>query len=342
MPILVDRYPCENVISDPNCEITRHPALAGRPDALDIALVNNMPDAAMEATVRQFLSLLAPAAQNVVVRLKLFSMPGIPASPWRRQHLSAHYSDFHELWDTRLDGLIVTGTEPRASDLAAEPYWSEFANIVDWAETNTTASVWSCLAAHAVVQHLDGVRRSPLEKKCFGLFDHSAMSDHWLLRGQPMRILAPHSRWNGISDAALASSGYRVLTKSAAGVDIFVKERRSLFLFFQGHPEYEADTLAREYRRDVGRFLRGERDTYPAPPKHYFDTATLETLNAFRARAVAERREDLMSTFPNDAVFKAVPHTWHPQARRSYANWLNYIVECKAAEARPPRRVGAV
>ena len=70
--------------------------------------------------------------------------------------------------------------------------------------------------------------------------------------------------------------GYRLLTRSAAaGADAFVREEQggSLFVFFQGHPEYETDTLAREYRRDVGRFLRGEREHYPAAPEGYFNDA---------------------------------------------------------------------
>jgi homoserine O-succinyltransferase len=291
--------------------------------------------------VRQFLSLLGSAARNVVVHLKLFSLPGVSSSGWRDEHLSAHYSEFQELWDSRFDGLIVTGTEPRAADLTAEPYWDNLSKIVDWAEDNTTATVWSCLAAHAAVQHLDGIARSPLGAKCFGLFEHTRMSDHWLLRGQPAQIPTPHSRWNEISEAALASSGYRILSKSAvAGVDIFVRERKSLFLFFQGHPEYEADTLAREHRRDVARFLRGERESYPDMPQHYFDPDTVEMLNAFRARAVMDRREELLSAFPTDRVFSAMSNTWHAPALRTYANWLNYIVECKASRAQlTPRRL---
>jgi homoserine O-succinyltransferase len=308
---------------------------------IDIGLVNNMPDAAMEATVKQFVSLLGSAARNAVVHLKLFSTPGIPSSGWRRQHLSAYYSDFHELWSTRLDGLIVTGTEPRAADLAAEPYWNHLAKLADWAEENTTATVWSCLAAHAAVLHLDGIRRSPLDEKCFGLFPHKKVSDHWLLRGQPAEILTPHSRWNAISEGALTSSGYRILTTSmAAGVDIFVKERKSLFLFFQGHPEYEADTLAREYRRDVGRFLRGERESYPDMPKQYFDPATEDMLNAFRTQALADRREELLSTFPTEHVLSVALDTWRTHALCTYANWLNYIIECRTSLVRPlPRQL---
>jgi homoserine O-succinyltransferase len=344
VPILVDRYPSasaglQQIASDrreclhdgPCQDPSRH---------ILVGLVNNMPDAALEATVRHFLTLLSSASKDVVVHLKLFSLPGVPFSDWRHQHLSAHYSDFRELWNTRLDGLIVTGTEPRAADLTAEPYWADLAKIVDWAEHNTTTTVWSCLAAHAAVLHLDGITRSPLTEKCFGVFEHMRMSDHRLLHGQLPQILTPHSRWNELPEEALISSGYRILSKSpAAGVDIFVKERKSLFLFFQGHPEYEADTLAREHRRDVGRFLRGERNDYPGLPKDYFDPTTADLLIAFRARAIADRRQELMSAFPTEHVFSVASNTWHAQALRTYENWLNYIVECKAARLQQ-RRAG--
>jgi homoserine O-succinyltransferase/O-acetyltransferase len=301
-----------------------------------------MPDAAMEATVRQFAALLGSAIPRAVIQLKLFSMPGVSSSDWRQQHLNAYYSDFQELWDAPLDGLIVTGTEPRAADLSAEPYWADLAKVVDWAEDNTTATVWSCLAAHAAVLHIDGIGRSPLHEKCFGLFEHTRASDHWLLEGLSSPILTPHSRWNEISEEALISSGYRVLSKSTAGgVDIFVRERRSLFLFFQGHPEYEAETLAREYRRDVGRFLRGERDSYPDLPKQYFDPATTDMLNAFRAQTLVDRREELLSAFPTEHAFSNAPDTWRSQAIQIYGNWLSYIAERKALGKAPPgRRAG--
>ncbi len=348
MPVLVDRYPWISGAFERSArDLSRKGLREDQSRHLNIGLVNNMPDTAMEATARQFLGLLGSAAGGRVIRLKLFSMPGIPSSDWRRQHLSAYYSDFRDLWDARLDGLIVTGTEPRAADLTAEPYWRCLSEIVEWAEENTIATVWSCLAAHAAVLHLDAIKRSPLTEKCFGLFDHSKVSDHRLLQGLSSPILTPHSRWNEISEGALVSSGYRILSKSmAAGVDIFVKERKSLFLFFQGHPEYDADTLSREYRRDVGRFLRGEREIYPNMPKQYFDAATADVLNAFRARALADRREELLSAFPTEHVSNSLSHTWHSQALCTYGNWLNYLAERKALRTRvaPPaqaRRLSA-
>jgi homoserine O-succinyltransferase/O-acetyltransferase len=338
VPVLVEKYPFSDrppAFPQRACNIAPNNFREDQSKYLEVGLINNMPDAALEDTARQFIELLRAAAPGIIIRLKLFSMPGIPCSQWRRQHLSTQYSDFSSLWDSRLDGLIVTGTEPRAAELMDEPYWRCLSEIIEWAEENTIATVWSCLAAHAAVLHLDGIRRSPLAEKCFGLFQHTKVEDGRLLRGLPTRIPTPHSRWNEIPEDALISSGYRILSKStAAGVDMFVKERKSLFLFFQGHPEYDTDTLTREYRRDIGRFLRGERDSYPQMPKGYFDGQTADMLNAFRARALVDRCDELLSEFPTEHVASILSNTWQSQASCAYRNWLNYIVEHKASRTK--------
>jgi homoserine O-succinyltransferase/O-acetyltransferase len=336
VPLLVDNYPCIDAGLRQSGGDVFHKWLGeGRSHDIDIGLINNMPDPAMDATDRQFLTLLESAACGVVLRLKLFSMPEVPSSDWRRRHLSVYYLDFRDLWDAHLDGLIVTGTEPRTAELTAEPYWTCLSKIVEWAAENTIATVWSCLAAHAAVLHLDAIRRSPLHEKCFGIFKHVEASDHQLLQGLSSPILSPHSRWNEVSEDALVSSGYHVLSKSsAAGVDMFVKERKSLFLFFQGHPEYDADTLSREYRRDVARFFRGERESYPEMPKQYFDPATTRMLNAFRARALVDRREELLSAFPTEHLSNNASNPWRRQALQTYRNWLNCILARKASKIR--------
>jgi homoserine O-succinyltransferase/O-acetyltransferase len=337
VPVFVDGYPGIATLLHRSARGTSRGRLHEEQSRhIRIGLINNMPDAAMEATARQFLTLLeSAAAHEVVIRLKLFSMPGISSSDWRRRHLSAYYSDFSDFWDARLDGLIVTGTEPRAADLSAEPYWTCLSQIVEWAEENTIATVWSCLAAHAAVLHLDGITRSPLDEKCFGLFEHITASDHRLLQGLPSPILTPHSRWNEVREEVLLGAGYLVLSKSAAvGVDMFVKEGKSLFLFSQGHPEYDTDTLLREYRRDVGRFLRGERESYPEMPKQFFDPAATNILNAFSARALVDRREELLFSFPTEHLSNNLSNTWRSQALCTYRNWLNYILKRKASKSR--------
>src|SRR5215471_17397553 len=116
---------------------------------LEIGLVNNMPDAALQSTERQFLGLLHAAAEDIPVRLRLFTLPGVPRSQIGRQYLRSGYRDIGELWSSHLDGLIVTGTEPRAPSLPDEPYWGSLCTLIDWAQQNTISTIWSCLAAHA-------------------------------------------------------------------------------------------------------------------------------------------------------------------------------------------------
>jgi homoserine O-succinyltransferase len=124
-----------------------------------------------------------------------------------------------------------------------------------------------------------------------------------------------------------------VLTLSAeAGVDAFLKQRKSLCLFFQGHPEYEAETFLREYRRDVGRFLRGERGVYPEMPSGYFDERATTAFQAFRERAVRERAEALMEAFPAPDVESSLSDAWQRPAARVYRNWLARVAARRRKE----------
>ena len=117
-----------------------------------------------------------------------------------------------------------------------------------------------------------------------------------------------------------------MLTRSEdAGVDTFVKQRRSLFVFFQGHPEYESHSLLLEYRRDVGRFLRGERDSYPSMPLGYFDRNMVDALITLRKRALSDRREELFEDFPTALAAGKVTSPWRSTAVQLYRNWLSYI-----------------
>ena len=174
MPLLVDRG------SDPR--FAR--AAAG---CVEIGLVNNMPDTALEATERQFVALLEAASVDVRVRLRLFSLPGVPRSERGQRHVDKYYRGLRELPESGVDALIVTGAEPRAASLRNEPYWHWLAELIDWAEAHTVSAVWSCLAAHAAVLHLDGIGRHPLPDKCFGVYDCETAVGHPLTAGQATR-----------------------------------------------------------------------------------------------------------------------------------------------------------
>ena len=303
-----------------------------RQNCLTIGFVNNMPDSACHATERQFLSLLRTASDNVPVRVRLFAIPGVPRAEQMRRELAARYHDIDQLWDSPLDGLIVTGTEPRADKLQSEPYWQALSQLVDWAYDNTISTVWSCLAAHAAVLHIDGIVRQPLAIKLSGVFAGESLACHQLSAGVGPRWHMPHSRLNDLPASALRTCGYQLLSSpSAAGVDAFVKQsdRVSLFLFFQAHPEYEVDTLLREYRRDVGRFLRRERDIYPEMPRNYFNGSAALYADAFRTRAIADRRDDFVSDFPTDRLMAGIEDRWRNTAICIYRNWIDYLRERK-------------
>src|SRR5579864_165031 len=179
--------------------------------SIHIGLINNMPDAALKATERQFLTLLNSAASGVRLRLSLYALPDVPRSVEGRRHINRFYSGIENLWDSHVDGLIVTGTEPRAANLKDEPYWESFTRVLEWAEHNTHSAVWSCLAAHAAILHLDGISRRRLADKRCGVFECARASDHRLTAGVPSTFRVPHSRWNDIPGSELADCGYRVL-----------------------------------------------------------------------------------------------------------------------------------
>jgi homoserine O-succinyltransferase/O-acetyltransferase len=317
MPVRFNTYLSAHDVfgdSDPNC--------------LDIGLINNMPDSALQATERQFLSLLEAAAPGMTLRLTPYVLPEVPRGDAGRCHVNS-YVGISELWNSSPDGLIVTGMEPCAVNLVEEPYWPSFTRLMEWAEENTASSIWSCLAAHAAALHSDGIGRFRLNAKRSGIFDCARASDHHLTSGMPDHFPMPHSRWNDLPEEALTGSGYCLLSRSAAGVDSFAKQRKSLFVFFQGHPEYEADTLLLEYRRDVKRFLKGESDVYPTMPQSYFDLRTAAAWASLQERALSGGREELIPELPAPPAPGVLANAWRSDAVQLYRNWLLYMSERK-------------
>ncbi|CCD95183.1 Homoserine O-succinyltransferase (Homoserine O-transsuccinylase) (HTS) [Bradyrhizobium sp. ORS 375] len=297
------------------------------PIELTIGLVNNMPDSALKATDVQIARLLQQSAPwHVRIRLHCFSLPSIARSPVASSHVAQTYTDIDRLDGLGIDGLIVTGAEPVAARLRDEPYWPDLTSIIDWAKTNTKTTIWSCLAAHAAVLHLDNVERQRLASKCSGVFDCVKVRDDWLTHGIDAPLQVPHSRLNAVNEPLLAERGYDILTRSAeVGVDIFARAMPSRFVFFQGHPEYDALSLQREYMRDIARYLAGQRDDYPRLPKSYFSAETEAVLNAFEARAKARRDPTLAAELPGLTLRQdlAAGHA----AKLLFRNWIGYLAD---------------
>jgi homoserine O-succinyltransferase len=214
--------------------------------------------------------------------------------------------------------------QPRTAALADDPLWLALTALVDFATTRAVPTVWSCLAAHAAVLHLDGIDRCRLPQKLAGVITCDlADAVHPFMAGLPKRWHLPHSRYNDISQDKLASRGYRILsTVEPGGADIFANDAYPHFLFCQGHPEYDAQALLREYRRDIRQFLAGEADEYPAIPQSYFSPGVVTLLDSFRCYAQHQRTPKALAAFPADACEADVIHSWRDLGAGLFANWL--------------------
>jgi homoserine O-succinyltransferase/O-acetyltransferase len=304
--------------------------------AIHVGLVNNMPDAALRTTELQFARLLKDAAGSLDVRLRLFSLGSIVRSDESRARMAGFYDDAGFLQASNIDALIVTGAQPGSADLRDEPYWAELAHLVDWAEIGTISTLFSSLSAHAAVLHLDGIQRQKLARNLSGVYDSARVEDDPLFFNAAPTIPVPHLRDNDIAESDLVAKGYRVLARLGSGaghggqVDIFTREPpgHSRFVFMQGHPEYDAATLGREYLRDMARFLEGETAERPPVPEHYFDRATEDRLSE-----LMDRGEPSLSRY-QQIVLGALPRqVWRPHTVRLIGNWLMLVAAAKARRA---------
>ena len=321
MTILIDK---DHVIAGPALVPAAQDLARDAGAELTIGLVNNMPDPALKATERQFMKLLQAAAGQRRIRFHCFSLPGVKRSPEAKWHIDSEYSALSVLDHAKFDGLIVTGAEPVAPRLDQEPYWQELTRLIDWARTHTRSTIWSCLAAHAAVLHLDGIERRQLPAKCHGIFNCDIVTGDALTRAAPEPFKVSHSRLNEIGESDLVQAGYQVLTRSEqAGVDVFVRQYASRFVFFQGHPEYDALSLQREYMRDIGRYLARERDSYPRLPVSYFDAATEEKLARFERKAAHQRHPALTNELPRLNLRTDIGAG--NAAAVLFGNWLRYL-----------------
>src|SRR5262245_17484158 len=101
MPVVMERgLGCE---PDVAARMQPPQGRAAEAGCIDIAFVNNMPDKALEATERQFLTLLEVAAENVPVRVTFYSLPDVPRTERGHHHLRTHYQPIADLWNSRPD-----------------------------------------------------------------------------------------------------------------------------------------------------------------------------------------------------------------------------------------------
>lgn len=292
---------------------------------LRIGLLNLMPDAALQATERQFMRLVGAYSDAA----NLFVIPFAVRADYRADvalaYIDAYYSTFEVLRDAGLDALIITGANPAADDITTEAFWRPMLDVIEWGRTNVASVLCSCLATHAIMRHYHDTPRTELPERQWGVYPHEILvPEHPLLLGVEDPIYAPHSHRYAVSRKQMERAGVTVLAVSGeAGVHLAVDEEGANFVLFQGHPEYDAISLLKEYKREVQRFLTGSRHTYPRFPEHYLDADAKRRLAAYERQVTeSDFAQETLPRFPEDELAPACENTWRTAGMRIYANWL--------------------
>lgn len=297
---------------------------------LHIGLLNMMPDAALEATERQFLRLVGESNQIAQFYLHPFSIPNLVRSKEGQAHVDSYYESFEEIQKAGLDALIITGANVTGPELASQTFWQPLIEVIDWAYENVTSTLCSCLATHAVMEFRYQQKRRPLGFKRWGVFPHKVLNRHHpLVTGVNTRFDVPHSRYNQIDRQQFEDSGLHVLAESdVAGVHLAVSEDQFRLIFFQGHPEYDTISLLKEYKREVVLFFNKQRNDYPPFPENYLSAQDQAILTEYRTEASRALDAGLsLPAFPEKVILPHIDNTWHDSAEAIINNWIGQVYQ---------------
>ena len=287
---------------------------------LKAGFLNMMADKAFVVSERHFATLLgADDGRNVdLVRL---TFGEIPRGPAVAAHIERHYRSAAAVDPRHLDVLVISGANVSDPLLRQQVFWEPLCRLFDWAAEADLPVLCSCLATHAVLEARHGERRRRVVPKVWGVFPHQAVvADHPLMQGLPASVPVPHSRHNDVAAEQFSRAGYEVLLASdQAGVHLAVERTRGRWLLLQGHPEYEAVSLLKEYKREVLRWQSGECTDYPPLPQGYLRKEGCRIASRFAEACQAGRSEDV---FPEGKLLSHVECRWTGAAVKVVGNWL--------------------
>ena len=297
---------------------------------LHIGLLNMMPDAALKATERQFMRMITSCNLIAQFYIHLFTIDGIERSDSAKAHINRYYRDFEQIKDDGLDALIITGANPSKPELNQERYWPGVIEVFEWAHENVASTLCSCLASHAAFKQFYGIERQRLPEKLWGVFSHRITKpDHPLVGNINTRFDVPHSRYNEITRQQLEHAGLSVLIEgNQSGVHLAVSEDQFRVVYFQGHPEYNFNSLLKEYKREVIRFHNNEREDYPPVPENYFNSGVQGTLDRLMDQVIMAKEKNLeLPPFPEKELEAFVDNTWWDTGKAIFNNWLGLVYQ---------------
>lgn len=310
---------------------------------LHIGFLNMMPDAAFQVTERQYLGLIGSCNQIAQFYIHPFTIPGLERGPETTKYIDTFYTDFDTVVSEGLDALIITGANVTQPDLTTEPFWPALTEVVEWASETVTSVMCSCLASHALVEMLYGVKRRGLDRKRWGVYQHfhkDRSKPHPLLRDMNTKFDIPHSRWNTLDLEEVEKAGLKVLVVSSEDdVHLATSPDGFRFIFSQGHPEYDINSLLKEFKREVYRFSAGERVTFPPYPQHYFDENAQKIGREIErhVRALKANGEQFeIDDFPEERFKPLLHNTWCDSGKAVFNNWLGLVYQLTHVDRRRP------
>ena len=258
---------------------------------IQIAIVNLMPTKI--ATEIQLLRQLSNSPLQIDITLLKAEHHESKNTP--PDHLKRFYTTFSKVKNRKFDGMIVTGAPVEMLDFQDVDYWSELQEIIDYSAENAFSTLFICWGAQAALYHRYGIPKHTLPEKMFGIFKHTLTAKNKkIFRGFDDEFYMPHSRHTEIrrEDIEKAPQLEVLAWSEEAGASI-VRAKESRAIFVTGHFEYDADTLAKEYYRDI------ERGLDIKTPVNYF---------------------------PDNDPTKYPVVNWRAHAHLFFSNWLNYHV----------------
>ena len=293
MPIRIpDRLPAANVLSQENIFVmTETRAVNQDIRPMRVLLLNLMPKKI--ETENQLLRMLSNSPLQINV--DLLRIDDRPSKNTPQSHLESFYHDFEQIKDQFYDGLIITGAPLGLTDFCDVVYWTKIEQIVAWAKSHVTSTLFLCWAAQAGLKILYGLDKRTRLEKLSGVYEHQNLGGYDpLVRGFDDVFLAPHSRYADFPVQLLQEKTDLKILAASDKVGVYLAaspDGRQVFV--TGHPEYDPYTLDNEYQRDL------EVGIAPQMPENYY---------------------------PEDDATKAPRATWRSHGHLLFANWLNYHV----------------
>ena len=295
MPIKIpDSLPARATLEGENIFVmTEYRAIHQDVRPLNLLILNLMPTKIVTET--QLLRKLSNSPLQVEV--ELLQTASHISQNTDADHLLSFYTTFDQIKHRKYDGMIITGAPVENLDFTDVDYWPELCEIMEWSKTHVHSTLHICWGAQAGLYYHYGIPKYSLDKKLFGVFPHTTTQQKRqspLFRGFDDVFYVPHSRYteNKVEDI-LAQPELELLAVSEEAGVFAVKSENNRRFFITGHPEYDPDTLSREYFRDVDKGLD------IAVPANYF---------------------------PNNDPAQTPVVRWRSAAQLFYNNWLNYYV----------------